>query len=328
MTEKRILFISKGEGASSTRYRALQFFPLFMQKGWSPHHVSASGGLFAWCKTLQMAQQADVVVVLRKTFPAPMLWMLRKVSKRLMFDLDDAIFCNTDGTASHTRMNRFAAIARVCDHIFAGNAFLAEQSSRFNPAVSIIPTGLDTKKYACPSVEKPGNHVDLVWIGSQSTRKYLLDILPALEHAFQRCPGLRLKIIADFNLPDAQLPTIPIAWSEALEAEHLASAHIGLAPMRSDDWSRGKCALKVLQYMSARLPVISSKAGMNAEIVKQGESGLLVSTDEEWSAAIKQLAADETLRLSMGLAGQSLVKDSYDISVVFEKMISVMEKTY
>lgn len=328
MTGKRILFISKGERASSTRYRALQFFPLFLQEGWSPRHVSASGGLAAWCRTLRAAQQADVVVVLRKTFPAPMLWMLRKVSKRLIFDLDDAIFCNADGTASHTRMSRFAAIAKVCDHIFAGNAFLAGQSARFNSAVSIIPTCLDTKKYQLPSIEKPGGHMDLVWIGSQSTRKYLLDVLPALEQAFQQCPGLRLKIIADFNLPDAQLPVIPIAWSEALEAEQLASAHIGLAPMRSDDWSRGKCALKVLQYMAAKLPVISSKAGMNAEIVKQGESGLLVSTSEEWSAAIKRLAADENLRLSMGLAGQSLVKGSYDTSVVFEKMISVMENTY
>ncbi len=204
--------------------------------------------------------------MLRKTFPLPLLWLLRRVSRRLIFDLDDAIFCNPDGSFSATRMKRFAAIAKASDHIFAGNRFLARKSAMFNARVSVIPTSLDVEKYHV-AAKKPEDHLDLVWIGSKSTRKYLVDVLPALELAAQRVPNLRLKIIADFDLPQAAIPTLAVPWDAATEATELASSHIGIAPMRDDDWSRGKCALKVLQYMAAGLPVVSSNAGVNAEAV-------------------------------------------------------------
>ena len=40
----RLLFVSKGLDASSTRYRAVQFFPLWRAAGFEPVHVTASGG--------------------------------------------------------------------------------------------------------------------------------------------------------------------------------------------------------------------------------------------------------------------------------------------
>ncbi|OGV71449.1 MAG: hypothetical protein A3B82_01665 [Methylophilales bacterium RIFCSPHIGHO2_02_FULL_57_10] len=325
MPGKRILFVSKGEKASSTRYRALQFFPCFTKYGYQPSHVTASGGLVAILDALWQASRADIVVVLRKTFPLTLLWLLRRVSRRLIFDLDDAIFCNSDGSFSATRMKRFAAIAKASDHIFAGNRFLAEKSAKFNAAVSIIPTCLDVEKYSIVA-DKPEDHIDLVWIGSTATRKYLVDALPALNLAAQRIPSLRLKIIADFDLPQAGIPTLAVPWNAATEASELASSHIGIAPMRDDDWSRGKCALKVLQYMAAGLPVVSSNAGVNAEAVTPGKSGYLVSTPEEWAQAIQTLASDEKLRRDMGAEGLSQAKQRYDLSIVSGNITTILHK--
>ena len=118
-TGRRLLFVSKGGDSSSTRYRALQYFPLWQAAGFEPLHVTASGGSRATLDMLRQASRADVVVVLRKTFARPLLWLLRRAARRLVFDFDDAVFCNTDGTSSRTRMARFAAMARACDHIFA-----------------------------------------------------------------------------------------------------------------------------------------------------------------------------------------------------------------
>lgn len=325
MSTPRILFVSKGEKASSTRYRALQFFPYFTKHGYLPSHVTASGGFTALLDTLRQANRADIVVVLRKTFPLPLLWLLRRVSRRLIFDLDDAIFCNPDGSFSATRMKRFAAITKASDRIFAGNRFLAEKSAMFNIATSVIPTCLEVEKYHVVA-DKPEDHIDLVWIGSTSTRKYLVDALPALELAAQRVPNLRLKIIADFDLPQAAIPTLAVPWNAATEATELASSHIGIAPMRDDDWSRGKCALKVLQYMAAGLPVISSNTGVNAEAVTPGETGYLVSTPEEWVQTIVALASDENLRLAMGARGRKQVKQDYDLAAVFARIGAVLER--
>ena len=321
---KRILFLSKGESSASTRYRAMQYFPLLQRAGFNVAHAAVSGGIFNYLYALRSAAAADIVVILRKTFPAPMLWLLRWLSSRLVYDFDDAVFCNSDGSPSATRMRRFTAMAGTCDHILAGNGFLAGTAARFNPAVTVIPTSVDTSQYAAES-PKPDDSIDLVWIGSRSTRKYLLEVLPALRLASVRLPRLRLKVIADFDLPEAGLPTLAVPWTSATEASELASAHIGIAPMRDDDWSRGKCALKVLQYMASGLPVISSNVGANAEVVDDGVTGYLVNSDESWCERIVELAADTSLCSRLGDEGRKRVLADYSVDPVFSRMRPVFD---
>lgn len=319
----RLLFVSKGEDAASTRYRALQFFPLWRAAGFAPAHVTASGGLRATLDMLRQARRADVVIVLRKTFPAALLWLLRRASRRLVFDFDDAIFCNTDGTPSRTRMARFVAMARACDHVIAGNAFLASHAAAFNPAVTLVPTCVDAARYRAEA-EKPADSLDLVWIGSHSTRKYLAEAMPWLKAAAEKTPNLRLKIVADFDLPGCGVATLPVAWRADAEARELAASHIGIAPMRDDDWSRGKCALKVLQYMAAGLPVVSSRAGANAEVIVDGAHGFLAATPAEWAERIARLAQDAELRRRMGEAGRRLVATDFSIESIFDRLRPVI----
>jgi glycosyltransferase involved in cell wall biosynthesis len=213
-------------------------------------------------------------------------------------------------------------MASACDHLLAGNGFLAAAAACHNPAVTVVPTCIDAGHYAGDH-PKPRDSVDLVWIGSRSTRKYLVEALPALRLAAARVPRLRLKIIADFDLPDAGLATLAIPWSAATEARELGAAHIGIAPMRDDDWSRGKCALKVLQCMAAGLPVVSSAAGANAEIVLAGETGYLVGDDAAWAARIAELAGDATLRERLGAAGRRRASADYSLTAGFARLAGV-----
>ena len=268
---------------------------------------------------------ADIVILLRKTFPTPLIWLLRCLSHRLIFDFDDAIFCNSDGSFSKTRMARFSAILRVCDHVWAGNAFLAAVADRFNPSVTIIPTCIVPDKYKS-SEEKPTDLIDLVWIGSSSTRKYLEQLSPILRVAAQRDSRLRLKIIADFDLHDIGIATHPVAWSTDSEAEELASSHIGIAPMDDDDWSRGKCALKVLQYMASGLPVISSDVGVNAEITEHGKTGLLAKTETAWVDHIIELANNHEMRERLGSAGRERLLAHYSVESVFPKICADLKR--
>ncbi|HAI97220.1 MAG: hypothetical protein CL866_07300 [Cycloclasticus sp.] len=320
----KILFISKSIESSSTRYRALQFYPYLERHDFSPTHSQISGGILSVIKTLGLASKADTVIVLRKTFPFVLTWLLRLVSKKLIFDLDDAIFCSTDGSSSATRKKRFKNIVMLSDHVFAGNKFLAKNTLLFNKSVTVIPTCLNVKKYDI-TVDKPKDHIDLVWIGSTSTSKYLLNILPILELAVKEQPKLRLKIIADFSLTDAKINTLNIPWNEETEAEELASSHIGIAPMIENDWTRGKCALKVLQYMASKLPVISSNVGVNSEVIHAGKTGYLVSTTNEWLNAIEQLSTDIEKQKRMGIAGQNKVKRLYDEQVIFNRALPILK---
>jgi glycosyltransferase involved in cell wall biosynthesis len=93
--------------------------------------------------------------------------------------------------------------------------------------------------------------------------------------------------------------------------------------MRDDDWSRGKCALKVLQYMAAGLPVVSSDVGANAEVVTSGQTGYLVDNDPSWVERIAMLANDAALRDRLGAEGRARVRADYSIEPVFSRMIKV-----
>lgn len=321
---KRILFLSKGENASSTRYRALQYFPLYLQSGYTPAHLTISGGFWPFLTALYQASQADIVVLLRKTFPAPIFWLLRIVSKKLIFELDDAIFSNTDGSFSKTRMSRFINTIRQCDHVFAGNQYLAEIANAHQPNTSIIPTSLDTQKYRS-SIKHATNDFVLVWIGSRSTKKYIAGMLPAIEKAAKTIPQLRLNIIADFELTSNVLPISNIPWSEETEALEISSADVGLAPLPPDNWTKGKCALKVLQYLSAGLPVISSSTSANGYVVDHLKSGFLAESESEWTQSIISAYEQREQLTIMGKYGQKRVNREFDITVVFKKILALLE---
>ena len=75
-------------------------------------------------------------------------------------------------------------------------------------------------------------------------------------------------------------------------------------PLVDDAFQRGKCGLKLLQYMAAGLPAVASPVGVNAEIVIQGETGFLARREEDWGAALEELVRSADLRRSMGAGGR------------------------
>jgi glycosyltransferase involved in cell wall biosynthesis len=270
-------------------------------------------------RILRAARSADVVVLLRKTFGIFYIQLLRKLSRCLILDFDDSVFCKSNGGFSKTRSDRFKRTVSLCDGIWAGNRFLSQAAKEYKTDVSVLPTALDPSKYE-KSLDKPEKKLVFVWIGSKSTSKYLKAELPTLEKLADQFSHIELKIVADFTLFSDRLTISAVPWSEATEAQTLLTSHIGIAPMPDNDWTKGKCGLKVLQYMAAGLPVISAPSGVNAEIIKDGDTGFLPRNDEEWHRAVKMLDKNPALREQIGEAGRRKVRNEYSLGVVYQKM--------
>ena len=96
--------------------------------------------------------------------------------------------------------------------------------------------------------------------------------------------------------------------------------------MPDNAWTRGKCGLKVLQYMAAGLPVVSSPVGVNKDIVEHGITGFLAESSDEWETAIEQLIRDPDLRKVMGEAGRKRVAKHFSIEMTFQKMAQKLEE--
>jgi glycosyltransferase involved in cell wall biosynthesis len=288
-----------------------------------PEHLAVVRNPLTRVVLLRNAMRADAVVVLRKVFPSSYVTLLRKAAKRLIFDFDDAIFLRSNGQPSPRRARRFAHMVQVCDQVWAGNGYLAAEAQRYNGHVTVLPTSLAPTKYDVSAV-KPTDVVDLVWIGSRSTRRYLEEAMPLLEGLANEFPVLRLKIIADFDVTASTLNVVSLPWREQTEALELASAHIGIAPMSDDPWTRGKCGLKVLQYMAAGLATVASLAGVHRDIIEHGVSGFLVSSPDQWRETLRALIRDSALRQRIGVAAKQQVAKRFSLTTTFATMRSLL----
>jgi glycosyltransferase involved in cell wall biosynthesis len=304
------------------RYRVAAFRPWLERAGYSLEVRARPRRWWHWLRLGRELRHADAVLLQRRLLPRWQLCLLRRAARRLLFDFDDAVFLRDSysprGAHSAARLRRFAATVRAADAVSAGNRFLAEHARRFTAAarVHVIPTCVDPWRYpvAAHRHDTTGAPVNLVWVGSSSTLRGLEVIRPLLEALGKGIPGLRLKLICDRFFTLEHLPVFPCAWSEATEGAELAAADIGISWVPDDLWSRGKCGLKVLQYMAAGLPVVANPVGVQAELVRHGENGFLAETPAEWAEAVLELAHNPALRRRLGEAGRRRAEREYSIA--------------
>ncbi len=259
-----------------------------------------------------------MVIVQRRLLADARLERLRRAARYLVFDFDDAVFLRDSfdprGPESERRRLGFAHMAQAADLVVAGNAFLRDQALTWSEHVRLVPTCLDFTRYrpATHVLDKPVTR--LAWIGSSSTLRGMEMIDSWLDRLGLTVPGLELKVICDRGLRLAHLPVRFCPWTQATEAIELTDADIGISWLPDDDWSRGKCGLKILQYMAAGLPVVANSVGVQAELIRHGETGFLADSAEEWQAAVATLARDPVLRRRMGARGRAVVESHFHVT--------------
>jgi glycosyltransferase involved in cell wall biosynthesis len=324
-----LVALVEGPGHVCCRYRLEAFRPHLEAAGHSLQTRPLPRSWWARRRLFRELQGADVLLQ-RFLLPGRQLACLRAAARRLLFDLDDSVFLRDSysprGLHSPRRLRRFAATARACDAVVAGNSFLLDHAARWAGIhrAHLVPTCVDPARYRPAGHDRAGD-VQLVWVGSSSTLRGLERIAPLLEHLGAQLPGVCLKIVCDTFLSLGRLPVIPCPWDESTEAGVLAEADVGISWMPHDDWSRGKCGLKVLQYLAAGLPVVANPVGVHLEMVRHGETGYLAETPDQWVAAVGRLARDPALRRRMGAAGQRLVEREYSVAAGAARWLGVLE---
>ncbi len=269
---------------------------------------------------LRAARRADAVVLQRRLLPVWQLAILRRSATCLIYDVDDALFqrdsYHRKPPRSRQRLARFWATVYAADAVIAGNEYLRNRIADYvePERVYLIPTCVEPGRYPPARHHRMGAAARLVWIGQQATLPSLGRAQSQLAAAAETLPGLRLHVICD-RFPDLSgVRVVARNWSPETETAELAEGDIGISWLPDDDWSRGKCGLKTLQYMAAGLPVVANPVGMNRRMISHGRTGLLATTPSEWAAAIRQLAGDPQLRQKMGAAGRRLVEERFGVA--------------
>ena len=252
---------------------------------------------------------------------------IRIRSKKVVYDFDDAIW------VMHTNHNqgifnrlknpdKTSEIIALSDHVIAGNTYLAEYARKYNSNVSIIPSTINLDKY---NVSKKSNsRICIGWTGSFSTIRYFNTIVPVLEKIKQKYGDtVYFKLIGEPSYRNKQLGITGIEWNSETEARDLSELDIGIMPLPATPWTRGKCAMKGIQYMALGIATVLSPVGMNKDVISDGENGFLAATEEEWLQKLSILIEDNELRKKLGEAGKETVKKKYSVQVNKERWLNV-----
>ena len=186
-----------------------------------------------------------------------------------------------------------------------------------------MPTTIDTDKYEF-SADKPANDVPVIgWSGSHSTVQHL-DTLRETLQDLARTAKFRLRVIGTANYEIEGVDVEAMPWRSETETQDLQPIDIGVMPLPDDQWSKGKCGLKALQYMALGVPTMCSPVGVNSDIIQDGENGFLAGTKDEWIEKLKRLLDSVELRRRLGAAGRRTVEEKYSAQVQAPRVFQIL----
>lgn len=283
-------------------------------------------------RDLFRASGYDFVFIYREATPLgpPVFeWLLAKVlRKRLIYDFDDAIWlpATSDANQLAARLKWSQKVGSVCrwaHRVSCGNDYLAAYARQFNSQVVVNPTTIDTERLhdRVRDQATPGPLV-IGWTGTHSTLKYLDQLVPVLA-------ALEQEFAFEFVVISNEPPALPLRslvyrpWRKATEIDDLLAFNVGVMPLEDDAWAQGKCAFKALQYMALGIPALVSPVGMNSEVVAEGVNGFLCATPAAWTAALRRLLSQPTLRAELGARARRTVVERYSVSANEENFLGL-----
>ena len=320
-----LLIITNNPERAGFRQRIGMYLDTLRAGGIECDVVKLPTGFLARRKLFGHAARYEGIFLQKKTLNIFDAFFLRKYSKKIIYDFDDAIMYSDKNSEipSRKRLRSFRRTAKLADTIIAGNSYLAGLAEKHNPNTNILPTGLDTKVYKVKKNPERDNKIRLVWIGSKATLMYLAEIRPALEKIGSQFDNVILRIICDEFFDLQNMPVEKCCWTAQTEVRDLITSDIGLSPLPDNKFTRGKCGFKILQYFSAGLPVVASPVGVNVDFVGDMSAGFFASDGSEWIEAIAKLIKNPELRAKMGERG-AMIAEKFDVSVIGQKLAALL----
>jgi glycosyltransferase involved in cell wall biosynthesis len=245
-----------------------------------------------------------------------------RTKRVVLFDFDDSIFLQYPGI--------FELMAARSSANLAATHFLMSYAARFNRNTRIVCTAVNTGLWK-PSRSRRKHGVTLGWHGSATLQYDYLRLLgPILKRlasrydlTFRLLGTLGSRTVQGFfaSIPGLRCEFGPSSWLPYWKIPALMrGVDIGVSPLIDSRWSRGKCQMKLLEYMALGLPVVASGVGESRYLVKSGTNGFLAQTEDEWVEAISALIEDNGMRARLGQTSRRIAEEEHSIAVTASKV--------
>ena len=222
--------------------------------------------------------------------------------------------------------------------ILAVSSALAEELERHPEArgkVRVVPNAVDPARFPAPPPAGDDGRFTVAFVGTLKPWHGLETLVDAFTLLREDVADARLLVIGDgpgrrdlearlerAGAADATILTG--ALTPACVGPVLAAADVAVAPYPPTA-EQYFSPLKVFEGMAAGLPVVCSRTGQPAELVRDGETGLLCTPGDpaELARVLAELAADAPRRRRIGAAARAWVLREHTWDRVAERILAL-----
>ncbi len=326
----QVTALTSGRHSPSSRFRVRQFISPLLNSGIAVREYYpivnkyvtkrlAPLGMLARLPGLKTARGSDITWLERELVPEKSTLEHFASTKRVL-DVDDAIWLNKAQFSEQ--------IASRCAGVIAGNNFLAAHYRKYGARVWLIPTSVNTDIWR-PSASRQTAKWTVGWVGSTSTRKYLQLIEEPLADFLNDHADAELLVVCNRSPSFKRIPESKwrfVRWSPENEVHLAQSMNVGLMPLATDEWSMGKCALKMIQYMAVGIPTIVTPIGVARELVADHDAGFAAKSHDDWYNALNRLYEDTAVVAELGARGRRLVEDQFSVNCNAQKLATIFRE--
>lgn len=245
----------------------------------------------------------------------------------IFYDIDDLIYIDEEGsnTVNTVCKKTFNLLLTMSDVIVSSNQYIAKTIKEdFDLSSVVIPTSFNSLAYKGNVTSKPSKRIIFTNGDQIKLQSAKLDFGSAVGQFLDES-GYQLDIISDrkeFPVHHDRINFLgPMEWTQ--HKHHLKDNKYDFAivPLISDEedfsklhFSFGKTPIKYFEYSAAGIPAIFSDSKVYSDVVKDGETGILVkNTYLDWFNAMQFYSNNFSKRTTLAKAAQTDVEQYHSI---------------
>jgi glycosyltransferase involved in cell wall biosynthesis len=217
---------------------------------------------------------------------------------------------------------------------------------QFNENCEFIPTGTDLSVFDVAlrdqvrAERRADDPVELIWLGDLWGVQIVTDLMMAVD-AFAALPAsvrdlARLTVVGFGDCWPGFKEIIATKYGrlanlvmreriEPAEAPALlAGCDIGLLPLADNPFNRCKSPTKMFEYMAMKVAVLGTPVGEVAEIVRDGESGMLAQDIAGYMRRMGTLIIDGGQRRAIAERAYAEVLKGYHLGPMGDRLVELL----
>ncbi len=328
---------------ASTRFRVAGYIPLLRERGWCVevlyfqhnvperlHIVRTWGRLL---RLLVMARRVCIVVLHKSIFPKRFMDLLCQANPRIILDIDDAPHVTMEGEIVAERRQRLKEAVELSRSVIVGSHYLKNLVGELGREANLLWTPVKVSRYA--KIQKKNlarmnqtSDVVIGWSGSSGFNLFVSPLASVFDSLYEEY-GDRVQLSVCMGEQPALATKMPVQfvpWSLKIDHEHLSQFSIGIMPLPDNHRTRAKGGFKLLRYMASAIPVVASNVGESSFIVRNGYSGILVDSIDDWHRALRMLIENCSLREHLISNALQVVEQNYDTGIALARLLDIFDQ--